>query len=317
MSEDEAAADQTVVEITNPAVRCDYMDFQNSEVEFEQFNPIMNGSYPVQTRKSLRWRSNMSRSGHVNYHVHKPERQAFHIDAGGIAGNLISPDLVPTPVAVNDVRTAKTSVSFASDSVAFARKPSGVVPCAGGGDWQVDYDRELSALLRKDLGAVDVLVFDHTVRVDDANADRKPARNVHSDYSASGARQRLIDLLGENEARAWSAGHYAFINVWRPINAPINSAPLGFVRPSSVSPEDWVLLDLVYPDRVGQIMGLVANDRHEWIYQSKMSPDEVVYFNIYDNRGRPSIAHSALDLVEDEAISVARKSIESRTLVRF
>jgi len=64
-------------------------------------------------------------------------------------------------------------------------------------------------------------------------------------------------------------------------------------------------------------MGLVGNEHHEWLYQSKMTPDEVVYFNIYDNQGLPSIAHSALDMVEDESVKTIRKSIESRTLVRY
>ena len=64
-------------------------------------------------------------------------------------------------------------------------------------------------------------------------------------------------------------------------------------------------------------MGLVGNPEHEWIYQSKMTPDEVAIFNIYDNRGLPSIAHSAIDMVEDPNVTTIRKSIESRTLVRY
>ena len=64
-------------------------------------------------------------------------------------------------------------------------------------------------------------------------------------------------------------------------------------------------------------MGLVGNRKHEWIYQSKMTPDEVAIFNIYDNRGRPSIGHSAIDLIEDPNVNTIRKSIESRTLVRY
>ena len=76
-------------------------------------------------------------------------------------------------------------------------------------------------------------------------------------------------------------------------------------------------LDLIYPDRTGQIMGLAGNPAHEWLYQSRMTPDEIALFNIYDNRGLPSIAHSALDLVEDPKVTTIRQSIESRTLVRY
>ncbi|MEL7167462.1 MAG: CmcJ/NvfI family oxidoreductase [Pseudomonadota bacterium] len=258
----------------------------------------------------------MSHHGTVNYHVHKPERQAFEIDAGGVVGCLVSPELVPIKVNVRDVRSDDTGVSFQQDSVAFQTFPSAVNDFSGE-DWHESYDRELTDLLVKSLGAKEVVVFDHTVREDDPTSDRKPARNVHSDYSTEGAKKRLIDILGSERAAVWSSGHYAFINVWRPVGAPINSAPLGFVRPATVKPEDWILIDLVYPDRRGHIMGLAASSDHEWLYQSTMTPDEVAFFNIYDNRGLASIGHSAIDLVEDESITRIRKSIESRTLVRY
>ncbi|WP_298934828.1 CmcJ/NvfI family oxidoreductase [uncultured Ruegeria sp.] len=258
----------------------------------------------------------MTRTATVNYHVHKSYRQAFELDAGGIAGNLISPELAATSVVLADNRTTTSSVSFACDAVEITPLKTQVRDFAGNG-WKPIYDTELKAMLQGRLGAREVVVFDHTVRVDDPEATRKPARNVHSDYSRNGAEQRLVDLLGVETAAEWAQGHYAFVNVWRPVDHPINSAPLGFVRPSSVDPSDWILLDLVYPDRKGQIMGLVGNPDHEWIYQSKMTPDEVAIFNIYDNQGLPSIAHSALDMVEDPNITTIRKSIESRTLVRY
>lgn len=258
----------------------------------------------------------MSQFGTVNYHIHKPERQAFEIDAGGVVGCLVSPELVPTEVTVLDVRRGETSVQFKRDSVGFQTAPTAVIAFSGA-KWQETYDRELTELLRQALGAQDVVVFDHTVREDDPHSDRKPARNVHSDYSAEGAGKRLVDILGPERAAEWSTGHYAFINVWRPVGAPINSAPLGFVRPASVQPEDWILIDLIYPDRRGHIMGLAANAAHEWLYRSRMTPEEVAFFNIYDNRGLASIGHSAIDLVEDPSVTDIRKSIESRTLVRY
>ncbi len=258
----------------------------------------------------------MTGTATVNYHVHKDERQAFELDAGGIIGNLISPELAPTEVRLNDMRQSAQAPRFAQDAVEFVNCPS-IVEDFSGDAWRTSYDGELTRLLTDRLGVNEVIIFDHTVRVDDPDATRKPARNVHSDYSEAGAQQRLFDLVGVEKAAEWSKGHFAFINVWRPIEDPINSAPLGFVRPSSVDAEDWILLDLIYPDRKGQIMGLVGNDHHEWLYQSKMTSDEVVFFNIYDNQGLPSIAHSALDMIEDPDVTTIRKSIESRTLVLY
>ncbi|MGX9355471.1 CmcJ/NvfI family oxidoreductase [Roseobacteraceae bacterium S113] len=258
----------------------------------------------------------MTRTATVNYHVHKTARQAFELDAGGVVGNLISPELARTKVQVADVRT-EGSGAFADTSVGFRRLVSQVKDFADTQDWQSTYDEEVSQFLKRELDAEEVIVFDHTVRIDDPEADRKPARNVHSDYSQSGAEKRLIDLVGSQNAKAWAQGHYAFINIWRPVETPINSAPLGFILPDSVADADWITLDLIYPDRIGQIMGLADNPRHRWVYMSKMTPDEVAFFNIYDNRGLPSIAHSALDMTEDPTIHTIRKSIESRTLVRY
>lgn len=252
----------------------------------------------------------------VNYHISSSEEQAFHIDADGETGKIVSPVLVPTEIPVRDARNG-ASVSFADDSVAFLKCATSVRDFDTSNDWHEAYNRELRDMLAREIGAKETIVFDHTVRIDDPNSMRRPARNVHSDYSRQGAHQRLRDLLGRDKAAEWETGHFAFINVWRPIENPINSAPLGFVRPRSVDAKDWLTIKLIYPDRLGSIMGLVANDAHEWVYLSRMTPDEIALFNIYDSRGKPSIAHSALDRIEDDAIDVVRKSIESRTLVRY
>lgn len=258
----------------------------------------------------------MQATATVNYHIASPDEQAFRIDADGEKGKIISPVLVPIEIPVGDARNG-AKVNFANDSVAFIQCATGVCDFDTSNDWHAAYNRELGEILTREIGAKETIIFDHTVRTDDPNSMRRPARNVHSDYSPEGAHQRLRDLLGEEKAAQWEAGHFAFINVWRPIENPINSAPLGFVRPGSVDAEDWLTIKLIYPNRLGSIMGLVANDAHEWVYLSKMTPDEIALFNIYDNRGKPSIAHSALDRVEDDTIDVVRMSIESRALIRY
>jgi len=63
-------------------------------------------------------------------------------------------------------------------------------------------------------------------------------------------------------------------------------------------------------------MGLTANDAHEWIYLSNMTPDDIAIFNIFDSKALPSIGHSALDVMGQNN-QAFRRSIESRTLVRY
>ncbi|MEM9617966.1 MAG: CmcJ/NvfI family oxidoreductase [Pseudomonadota bacterium] len=253
----------------------------------------------------------------VNYHVKKATPQAFEFDVDGIIGNLVSPELVTTEVKVADLRDGGRQPEFQRDGIEFINKASAVKDFENSSDWKATYDQELIDLLRARIGAAEVIVFDHTVRIDDPNAPRRPARNVHNDYNEAGAEQRLIDLVGAEQAEVFHEAGYGFVNVWRPIEHVITSSPLGFIHPSSMQSDDWMDIGLVYPDRFGQILGVASNPSHEWFFKSQMSPAEAVIFNIYDNSGRPHLAHSALDLPTDARATTPRKSIESRTLVRY
>ncbi len=253
----------------------------------------------------------------VNYHVQKDEPQAFLFDVDGIAGNLYSPELTSTNVNVQDIRELSKSVNFDTDGITFEYAPSSVNDFNEGANWQSQYDNEIKSLLKSRIGANEVIVFDHTVRIDDVQAERKPARNVHNDYSEAGALQRLIDLVGEDTANEYRNGRFGFVNVWRPIANMIIHSPLGFIHPDSVSASDWMDIELIYPDRKGQILGVAANPAHRWFYLSNMTPEEVVIFNIYDNQNRPFLAHSALDITNQQQPTFPRQSIESRTLIRF
>lgn len=253
----------------------------------------------------------------VNYHVKKDTPQAFEFDVDGIIGNLVSPELVTTDIRVSDLRGSAQQPKFQRDGIEFINAASAVKDFKNAEHWEPLYNQELVNLLKERIGAKEVIVFDHTVRIDDPEAARRPARNVHNDYNKAGAEQRLIDLVGEARAEEFHTSGYGFVNVWRPIENIITSSPLGFIDPNSMRQDDWLDIGLVYPDRFGQILGVAANRNHNWFFKSKMSPDEAVIFNIYDNGGRPHLAHSALDLPSDSDAIIPRKSIESRTLVRY
>lgn len=252
----------------------------------------------------------------VNYHLQKSTPQAFHFDAEGVEGNLLSPELIATQVKVRDMRTQLDQLDFNRDGIQYASMPT-VIDFSCNGMWQTAYEAEIVALLTECIGATQVKVFDHTIRIDDGTASRKPARNVHNDFSPRSAEQRLVDLLGETLAAEYQQGHFGFVNVWRPIERPVRTSPLGFVKPSSMAKQDWINIELIYSDRQGQILGALANPQHEWFYVSEMLPNEVAIFNVFDNQQRPYLAHSALDLIDDKQVDDVRKSIETRVLVRY
>ena len=252
----------------------------------------------------------------VNYHVRDDAPQAFHFELDGIFGNISSPELVSREVFVRDVRGHEETLGIKANGVLFSRHETRAAGTLGSARWRAEYNVELQVLLTQKLDAKEVIVFDHTVRLDQEESGRKPARNVHNDYSPAGAQQRLVDLLGKERAEKFRNGHYAFVNVWRPLEN-VQTSPLGFVHPRSIEEQDWVTIDLVYPDRRGEILRLVENRVHDWFYLSDMRPDEMVIFNVYDSAGLPVLAHSALDPLDGAAPKGARKSVESRTLVRY
>ena len=259
----------------------------------------------------------MSAQATVQYHVRQGAPQAFEFDVDGVPGRLKSPELLPTTVRVADLRGDVHKPNFEDDGIVFVSSPTRVTDFEQGTEWRPAYEQELNELLKAQIGAKEVIVFDHTVRIDRPDAERRPARNVHNDYNRASAEQRLVDIVGEDCARAFHLAGFGFVNVWRPVEQVIRSSPLGFIWPRSMRREDWMDIGLIYPDRVGQILGVAANPDHEWFYTSGMRPDEAVIFNIYDNRGRPHLAHSALDIQGDAQSTSPRKSIESRTLVRY
>lgn len=214
----------------------------------------------------------------VNYHIRKTTPQAFEFDVDGVNGKLVSPDLVASEVCVTDLRHSQQQTQFCRDGIEFISYPTSVSDFETGDDWHAPYNLELTDTLKGCTGAQEVVIFDHTVRIDNPAAPRRPARNVHIDYNQAGAEQRLIDLLGAESAEAFTRAGYGFVNVWRPIEHIIRSSPLGFIRPTSLSDEDLMDIGLIYPDRVGQITGVAANRSHQWFFKSEMCPDEIVIF---------------------------------------
>ena len=180
----------------------------------------------------------------------------------------------------------------------------------------MQYEEEVKSLIRQVAGITEVVVFDHTIRKHDEEI-RPPARHVHGDYNDTSARKRLDDILSTDKANEWKQGRYCIINVWRPIDYPVEVAPLAFAAPESVAADDWLDIDIIYPDRKGQIRGLIYNPNHQWLYQSNMTPDDAVVFTVYDSDGRPAIAHSAVDLIAQPENARPRHSIETRSLARF
>jgi hypothetical protein len=184
------------------------------------------------------------------------------------------------------------------------------------------YYPEVERLIKQVTGAERVVVFDHIVRNPvlaerGEKGARSPATVVHNDYSFKSAPRRVRDLLPE-EADSLLRRRFAEINVWRAIRGPIESSPLALCDARSLTPEDVVPMDLLYRERVGEILGFLHNPKHRWYYFPRMERNEAILLKCYDSMddGRARFtAHTSFDDPNSPLNAAARESIEVRALV--
>jgi hypothetical protein len=183
------------------------------------------------------------------------------------------------------------------------------------------YYPEVEELVKQVTGAVRVVAFEHDVRCAPvakrgASAVREPVRVVHDDYTEKSAPERIRLYLCD-EADSLLRGRYAVINVWRPIENPVEEAPLAVCDARSLANEDLV------PTEEGvkhEVYLFNYNSRHCWFYFPNMQNDESLLIKCYDslNDGRARLtAHSAFDDPTSPPNARPRESIEVRTLVFF
>lgn len=186
------------------------------------------------------------------------------------------------------------------------------------------YYVEADELIRRCTGAIKTVIFDHTIRIDEpgreASGLREPVRYVHNDQTERAAIQRIRDQLPTEEAEQRLLKRFAIINLWRPIGAPIYATPLAMCDARTITADDFIPCDLVYPDRVGETFLVRANTQHRWYYYPQLRPQEAILLKIYDS-GSGSVAragaHTAFDDPSARVEAPPRRSIELRALVFF
>lgn len=228
-------------------------------------------------------------------------------------------------VAIHDGRAAAEPFDLDREGFALLRHDTAVIDFYDDAEIETVYDAEMEKLVKEVSGARRVVVFDHTRRTDSAalreeKGIREPAGNVHNDYTARSAPQRLRDLLPAGEAEALLKRRFAIVNVWRPIRGPVRRAPLALCDARSVAPGDLIAAERRAKDRVGEIQQAVFNPAHRWTYFPNMERHEALLIKVYDSaedgRARFTI-HSAFDDPTSPPDAPPRESIETRTFVFF
>ena len=185
------------------------------------------------------------------------------------------------------------------------------------------YYVEIEELLKDATGAEKVVIFDHTIRsVPKFKAGvrgmREPVRFVHNDYTATSGRRRVRDHLDAVEAEERLKRRFLEVNVWRPITGPLEEAPLAVCDARTISQEDLIATDLIYPDKVGETYSFSYSPAHRWYYFPKMQRHEALLIKCFDS-DETSIsrftAHTAFDDPMTPRSALPRESIEVRALV--
>ena len=228
-------------------------------------------------------------------------------------------------VAIHDGRAAAVPFDLDREGFALVRHDTAVTDFYDDTQVETVYDAEMEKLVEEATGARRVVVFDQTRRTDsvdlrEAKGVREPAGNVHNDYTARSAPQRVRDLLPAGEAEALLKRRFAIVNVWRPIRGPVRRAPLALCDARSVAPGDLIAAERRAKDRVGEIQQAVFNPAHRWTYFPNMERHEALLIKCYDSaedgRARFTI-HTAFDDPTSPPDAPPRESIETRTFVFF
>jgi hypothetical protein len=226
-------------------------------------------------------------------------------------------------VPIRNLRPLASSVSLDREGFGLVRQDTAVTDFYDDDEVRAVYYPEVERALKEATGADRVFIFDHTTRrrvpgaEDDRKSIRQPVARVHVDHTAKSGRQRVRDLLPD-EADELLRGRVQIINVWRPIRGPLRDSPLAVCDASTVSADDLVPSDLIYPHRVGETYQVSYNPRHRWFYVPEMGSDEALLLKCFDSEtdGRARFApHSAFTDPTAAADVPPRESIEVRTLV--
>lgn len=228
------------------------------------------------------------------------------------------------PMSIRNGRPRAGELSLDQNGFVLVEHPTAVTDFFDAEQLKSVYYPEIEQLVKKLSGAAWVAVFDHTLRSGDeaereARLIREPVLAAHNDYTEWSGPQRLREFLPK-EAESLLDHRFAIIQVWRAIDRPIQANPLAVADARSVAPDDMIVTERRYPNRVGQTYRLRHNPGHHWFYFPQMRRDEALVFKVYDSAkdGRARFTpHTSFNDPATPADAPPRQSIEVRTFAFF
>ncbi|KAH7047478.1 putative CmcJ-like methyltransferase [Macrophomina phaseolina] len=247
-------------------------------------------------------------------------------------------------ITVHDVRSTKDELSFKEDGCVVMDLRTEMQ----NEDWDSEakiksvYLLEVADMLCRALNAVQVQIFEHTVRkrhetfpisTGQPYKYNQPTSIAHVDTTVRWVLE-MVRSLNPDNADEIVKHRVQCVNVWKPLVGPVKDWPLALCKPQTIDPSmDLEPCDLVYPDYVVENQQVYFSEDLEWLYLSDQQPHEAWVFLQADTdpSGKPGkhafdtvvseligeVPHTAFPLPDHSGEEAPRESIEVRALVYY
>jgi hypothetical protein len=245
----------------------------------------------------------------------RPVRYVGEPPAGAVPFNGIDD---PRELRIEDARGREAEFTLDRNGFQLVQAPTQVRDFFSREEVARVYYPEVERLLKRELGAHRVVIFDHTTRNGENPDAAQPSRRVHNDHTVNSAPRRVRDHLGA-EAPELLKHRFGIVNVWRPIRGPVLDSPLALCDARTFTDDDLIASDLVYPHVRGETSSVEYKSGHRWYYFSRMQRDDAALIRVHDsaNDGRARLSfHTSFENPLAHG-APPRQSIEVRTLVFF
>jgi len=224
-------------------------------------------------------------------------------------------------VMVTDLRTLAESPSIERHGFTMLRQPTAMRDFLDCGQVEQVLYPEAVGLAKRLNRAAHAIAFGPVARSDspDNSQSRLPAFGAHVDYGRRSIEAVARPILGD-QADYWLSKRVVLMNLWRPIT-PVYRTPLALCDAATVQPGDvhdseirGGLDDPNRPPLYGY--NLSFNPNHRWYYTSRMQPEELFAFKLYDSdSSHPQwTGHTAINDPETPHDAPPRQSMEIRTI---
>jgi hypothetical protein len=246
---------------------------------------------------------------------------------------IVRPQTNYRPMSIKNARHLIKSPSIDHEGFSFMKHESSVTDFYDSNQITGLYYPEVISLLKSQLHAKDVIIFDYNqrskVRAKAGQSEvRTPVAAAHVDYTKASGPKRSREILENAQKHHYQNNRLALVNVWRPIIGPAQDFPLAMCSSTSVDDQDLVKTDIHHfsesnlkiPRHSGQIYSLKHNQQHEWYYYPDMQTDEVLLLRNWDSDKSSShgyTPHTGFKNSLAPTNTIPRESIEVRTLVVF